>query len=71
MKTAALKVRFTIERKSAPLSRRRFLTTGNDGGKIWSDGVDVFLSREAATAFVDQRMGRAASDAVVVRHTLH
>lgn len=66
-----LPARFTIERRSRPLCRRRFLSTAEDGGKCWSDTVDTFVSARAATSYRDQRMGAHANDAVVVRHTVH
>ncbi len=31
----SLAARFTIERRSAPLARGRFLSTAADGGKCW------------------------------------
>lgn len=70
MKTRAL-ARFTIERRSAPMARYRFLSTAEDGGKCWSDTVDHFASASAAKAYRKQRMGRHAIDAVVVEHTVH
>ncbi len=66
-----LPARFTIERRSAPLSRRRFLSTAEDGGKCWSDTVDVYKTAFAAATYRDQRMGQHGDDAVVVRHTVH
>jgi hypothetical protein len=67
----ALPARFTIERKSRPLSRRRFLSTAADGGKCWDDTVDTFVNERAARSYLDQRLGAHANDAVVVRHTVH
>ena len=70
MSQPSLPARYTIERRSAPLARRRFLSTAEDGGKCWSDTIDAFVTENAAKAFREQRMGRHASDAVVVRHTI-
>ncbi len=65
-----LPARFTIERRSAPLSRWRFLSTAEDGGKCWSDAVDSYIDAEAAEAYREHRMGHHADDAAVVRHTV-
>ena len=65
-----LPARFTIERLSAPLTRHRFLSTAEDGGKCWSDTVDSFVDAEAAETYREQRMGHHAADAAVIRHTV-
>ena len=67
----ALPARYTIERRSAPLSRRRFLSTASDGTPRWNDTVDVFRTARYAETFIDQRLGAGGHDAVVVRHTVH
>ena len=70
-RTPDLPALFTIERRSAPLARERFLSTAEDGGKCWSDTIDTFVDAAAAETYRDCRMGRHAADAVVVRHTVH
>ena len=71
MRQTVLSARYTIERRSAPLSRRRFLSTAEDGGKCWSDTIDVFRTSRMAETYIDQRLGTHGHGAVVVRHTVH
>ena len=66
-----LPARYTIERRSAPLSRWRFLSTAADGGRFWGAKIDSYASATAARAYHEQRMGPHAADAVVVAHTVH
>ena len=69
-----LPARFTIERISAPSSPRRYLGIDNDGDLGWFSGrapFSVFETEGAAKAFRRFRMRGHASDARVVRHTVH
>ena len=70
----SLPARFTIERISEPSSPRRFLSITDDGTKGWADGLSavvLFASEGAAKAFRRFRMGQHATDARVVRYTVH
>ena len=69
-----LPARFTIQRKSAPHSPRRYLAITDQGEAGWAGAEApfvVFASEGAAKAYRRFRMGWHASDAVVVRHTIH
>ena len=68
-----LPARFTIEHADDP-SMKRFLAIGDDGSLLWAGpayAISVFETEAKACGFRRYRMGSAAKNTVVVRHTIH
>ncbi len=65
---------YTIERRSTPPSRHRYLGVLATGEPRWAElsaPFRLFGSKSAANTFRRTRMRGHAADAMVVRHTVH